>query len=61
MHGEPWYLRKTIGTNISSEEHQLFKVIAESHGVSISTYLRALIVDVIVEEGPKFERQRQMA
>jgi uncharacterized membrane protein len=53
MHGEPWHQRKTIGTNISSEEHQLFKTIAESHGVSVSMYLRALVIDVLVEEAPQ--------
>ena len=43
-------MRKTIGTNISSEEHQLFKTIAESHGVSVSMYLRSIVVDVLAEE-----------
>ena len=54
MHGEPWHMRKTIGTNISSEEHQVFKAIAESHGVSVSMYLRSIVVDVIAEEGRGF-------
>ncbi len=52
MHGEPWHLRKTVGANISSEQYHLFKMIADSHGVSVSTYLRAMIVDVLSEETP---------
>lgn len=50
-------MRKTIGTNISSEEHQLFKSIAESHGVSVSMYLRSIVIDVIAEEGRSFISQ----
>lgn len=64
MLGVPRHLRKTIGTNLSSGEHELFKAIAESHGVSVSMYLRALVVDVLAEEGPKsscIELQRQIA
>lgn len=52
MHGEAWHLRKTVGTNISSEQYHQFRTIAESHGVSVSTYLRAIINDVLAEEGP---------
>ena len=64
MHGESWHLRKTIGTNISSREYELFVAIAASNGVSVSAYLRAIICDVLVEEAPRvqsaLEEQREL-
>ena len=50
-------MRKTVGADISSEQYRLFKMIAESNGVSVAAYLRAMIVDVLAEESATGIRQ----
>lgn len=44
---------KPICTWLSKEELELFRAIARSNNVSRAAYLRAMIVDVLAEEGPK--------
>lgn len=45
--------RRAIGTWVTREQYELFNDIAKQHGVSMSAYLRAVVVDVLAEEGPK--------
>lgn len=65
MHGESWHLRRTVGTNVSREEHQLLCAVAAAQGVCLSAYLRAILNDVLAEECPrlglKLEHQLQRA
>ena len=47
------HLRRPITTWISNAEYDLFQSICKSHGVTGAAYLRAVLIDVIAEEGPK--------
>ena len=45
--------RRPVCTWIPDKEYDTFAEIAKSHGVNVSTYLRAIINDALAEEGPK--------
>lgn len=47
---------KPVGTWISPQEKAILYLIAKANRVSISAYLRSMIIDVIAEEGPKLNR-----
>lgn len=44
---------RTLATAISADDYARFEAVAKSHGVTVSTYLRAIVVDVLAEEGSK--------
>lgn len=46
-------VRRAVGTWVPEKDYDLFVEIAKQHGVTVSTYLRAIIKDVLAEEGPK--------
>lgn len=43
-------LRRPVGTWLPVAEHQKLCAIAEAHGVTVATYLKAIVVDVLAEE-----------
>lgn len=43
---------KSVATWIPLETYSSLRKIAEGHNVSIATYLRAIIIDVVDEENP---------
>lgn len=45
--------KKPVTTWLQDADYALFYSIAQSHGVTAATYLRAVIADVLAEEGPK--------
>lgn len=50
---------RSVATWLSREELELFRAIAKANHVSPAAYLRAMIVDVLVEEGPKVPLPRR--
>lgn len=46
-------LRKPVCTWVSRTDYERFHAIADSNGVTVAAYLRAMIVDVLAEGGPK--------
>lgn len=43
---------RPLGTWVTADEYALFIAICAKHNVRPSTFLRALVVDCIAEEGP---------
>lgn len=42
--------RRAVCTWLAAKDYELFAEIAKLHGVTVSTYLRAVLNDVIAEE-----------
>jgi hypothetical protein len=45
--------RRPVTTWLSTKDYDLFQAIVKHHGTTAATYLRAIITDVLAEEGPK--------
>lgn len=52
--------RKAVAAWLTLPELELFRAIAQANNVSPSAYLRAMIVDVLAEEGPRTAIQRRV-
>jgi len=50
---------KSVATWLPKEELEQFRAICISHGVTPAAYLRAMITDVLAEEGPKVRIPRR--
>lgn len=44
---------RTLATAISADDYAKFEAVAKKHGVTVSTYLRSIVVDVLAEEYSK--------
>lgn len=51
--------RRTVCANIFPEEYDAIHAIAARNNVTLSEYLRAIIIDVIDEEGHATQRRGQ--
>ena len=45
-------LKKPVATWLSRSDYDKFIALVDKNNVTIATYLRAIIIDIIAEEGP---------